>query len=113
MVRGWASRDPREGKLLGLSYRTTDMANEASDESVPPPDYLVPAIRCGLEMALVGTIVALLGLPAESTLMTGFVLLVALMAMLVVLFYSLNQQVAEWIRRAQKRPTIHDEGGLL
>jgi hypothetical protein len=86
------------------------MASDESEEGIPPPDYIIPAIRCGLEMALVGSIVMLLGLPAGSTLMTGVVLLVALMAMLVVLFYCLNRQMAEWIRRAQKRPTIRDDG---
>jgi len=86
------------------------MAGDESEEGIPSPDYIVPAIRCGLEMALVGSIVMLFGLPAGSTLMTGVVLLVALMAMLVVLFYCLNRQMAEWIRRAQKRPTIRDDG---
>lgn len=88
------------------------MAGEAASDSVPEPDFFVPALRCGLEMALVGSIVALLGLPAESTLMTGFVLLAAMLAMLVVLFYAINEQVAEWIRRAQKRPTFREGGDL-
>jgi hypothetical protein len=89
------------------------MASEDSSDTIPPPDYFIPAVRSGIEMILVGTIVAMLGLPAESTLMTGFVLMVAFVAMLVVFFYCLNQQMAEWIRRAQKRPTIRDNSGLL
>lgn len=93
------------------------MASEETEASesddVPSPDFFVPAVRCGLEMALVGAVVALLGLPANSTLMTGVVLLAAMLAMLVVFFYCLNQQMAEWIRRAQKRPTIRDDGEFL
>lgn len=88
------------------------MASEADSERVPEPDFFVPALRCGLEMALVGAIVALLGLPADSMLMTGFVVLTAMLSMLVVLFYAINEQVAEWIRRTQKRPTFHEGGDL-
>jgi hypothetical protein len=89
------------------------MASEDADETIPPPDFFIPAVRCGVEMLLVGSMVALIGLPAETTLMSGFVVLVAFVAMLVVLFYCINRQMAEWVRRAQKRPTIRDRGGLL
>lgn len=105
------------GTLTGMDDKSTPMASDETDATgsgdVPPPDYFVPALRCGLEMALVGAVVALLGLPASSTLMTGVVLLATMLAMLVVFFYCLNQQMAEWIRRAQKRPTIRDDGEFL
>ncbi|MFB6074749.1 MAG: hypothetical protein ABEJ89_07030 [Haloarculaceae archaeon] len=78
---------------------------------VPPPDFLVPGVRCGLEMALVGLAVLLVGLPAENALYFGVVVLAALLAMTVVLFWCLNQHVANWIRRAQGRPTMTDGGG--
>jgi len=89
------------------------MADEEGEDTIPPPDFFIPAVRCGVEMVLVGSIIAMVGLPAETALMTGFVLMVAFVAMLVVFFYCLNQQMAEWIRRAQKRPTIRDQGGPL
>lgn len=77
----------------------------AEDRDVPSPGFLVPGVRCGLEMAIVGLIVALVGLPASSALHLGVVLLAALVSMVVVLFWCLNRHVAEWIRRAQGRPT--------
>lgn len=88
------------------------MADTGEDETIPPPDVFLPAVRCGVEMVLVGSIVALVGLPADTTVMTGFVVLVAVVAMLVVLFYCVNQQMATWIRRARKRPTMRDGDGL-
>lgn len=77
---------------------------------MPAPGFLVPAVRCALEMALVGTAVGLLGLPAATPLDLGIVLLAALISMVVVLFWCLNRHVAEWIRRAQGKPTLTDGG---
>jgi hypothetical protein len=78
--------------------------------SVPAPGYVIPAVRCALEMILVACIIGLLGLPAENPLILGIVLLSMLVAMVVVLFWSLNQHMAEWIRRAQGKPTLTDGG---
>lgn len=88
------------------------MASEdlPADDGVPAPGYLLPAIRCGLEMAIVGLTVGLVGLPGADPLQRGVVLLVAMVAMVVVLFWCLNRHVAEWIRRAQGRPTLTDGG---
>lgn len=82
----------------------------AADDDVPAPDYLVPGIRCALEMAVVGLTVALIGLPASDPLHLAVVFLATLVAMVVVLFWCLNRHVAEWIRRAQGRPTFTDGG---
>lgn len=92
------------------------MSSERSSEGsnqVPPPHFLLPGLRTALEMALVALIVALIGLPVEDPFSRGLVLLTALVAMVVVLFWGINRQMAEWIRRAQGRPTIRDEGGWL
>lgn len=78
---------------------------QSEESEVPPPEFVVPGIRCALEMALVGMAVALVGLPASSDLHAGVILVVALLAMVVVLFWCLNQQMAEWIRHAQGRPS--------
>lgn len=82
----------------------------AEEREVSPPDFLVPGIRCGLEMAMVGMIVALVGLPATNALYLGVVILAVLVSMVVVLFWCLNRHVAEWIRRAQGKPTMTDGG---
>ena len=87
--------------------------NEQGSREVPPPHFLVPGARTALEMALVGLIVALIGLPADDALSRGLVLLTGLSAMVIVLFWAINRQMAEWIRRAQGRPTLRDEGGWL
>lgn len=80
---------------------------------VPAPDYLVPAVRCGLEMVMVGSIVALVGLPAPNALILGVVLIAAFVSMIVVLFWCLNRHVAEWIRRAQGKPTMAGDSDSL
>lgn len=85
----------------------------AESQEVPAPHFLVPGIRTALEMALVGLIVALIGLPATDALSRGLVLLTGLVAMVIVLFWAINKQMAEWVRRAQGRPTIRDDGGWL
>lgn len=92
------------------------MASEQSSEGsneVPPPHFLLPGFRTALEMALVALIIALIGLPVEDPISRGLVLLTALVAMVVVLFWAINRQMAEWIRRAQGRPTIRDESSWL
>lgn len=90
-------------------------SGETADQSreVPPPHFLLPGFRTALEMALVGLIVALIGLPVSDPMSRGLVLLTGLVAMVIVLFWGINRQMAEWIRRAQGRPTIRDDGGLL
>jgi hypothetical protein len=81
------------------------MANQSQDSEIPTPAFLWPAIRCGIEMALVGSVVLLAGLPASNTLYLGFVFISAIVAMTVVLFWCLNQQMRAWIAYAQGKPT--------
>ena len=83
---------------------------EGEQKEVPPPGFLLPGIRCALEMVMVGSIVGLLGLPASSALSLGVVMITMLVAMVVVLFWCLNKHMAEWIRRAQGKPTLTDGG---
>lgn len=84
----------------------------AEEREVPPPDYLIPGIRCGLEMVIVGTIVALVGLPATEPLYLGIVIIATIVSMVVVLFWCLNRHIAEWIRRAEGKPTMADDADL-
>lgn len=83
---------------------------QGDERDVPPPDFLVPGIRCALEMVIVGSIVGLIGLPASTALHLGVVMIAMLVSMVVVLFWCLNRHVAEWIRRAQGKPTLTDGG---
>ena len=84
------------------------------EREVPEPDHVVPGIRCGLEMLVVGLIVALVGLPAENAFYLGIVFTATFVAMTVVLFWCLNKHMAEWIRRAEGKPTMTDDDlGLL
>jgi hypothetical protein len=77
---------------------------------VPEPDFLIPGFRCAMEMVIVGSIIGLVGLPAESALALGLVMIAMLVSMVLVLFWALNKHVAEWIRRAQGKPTMTDGG---
>ena len=91
----------------------SEREESAGSGEVPPPHFLIPGLRTALEMALVGLIVAMIGLPASDAISRGLVLLVGLIAMVLVLFWAINRQMAEWIRRAQGRPTLRDDGGWL
>ena len=81
------------------------MAKNAAGSETPSPGFVLPGLRAGVEMALVGIIVALIGLPAREPLVLGVVLLVALLAMTVVLFWAMNRHMRKWIRYAQGKPT--------
>lgn len=69
---------------------------------VPPPDFIVPGVRCALEMALVGFVILYLGLPTSNTFYAGAVVVLALITMTVVLFWALNRQMEAWIARARR-----------
>lgn len=76
------------------------MENTTDTTEVPPPDFVVPAVRCALEMVLVGAIILYVGLPAGNPYYLGFV--VAIIAMVTVLFWALNRQMEAWIARARR-----------
>jgi len=81
------------------------MADDATGDSLPSPGFVLPGIRTAVEMALVGIIIGLVGLPTEDPLVLGVVLLAALVGMIVVLFWALNRHMRRWIRYAQGKPT--------
>jgi len=76
-----------------------------ADTSLSSPGFVLPGIRTALEMALVGIIVGLVGLPAEEPLVLGVVVLSALIGMVAVLFWAMNRHIRRWIRYAQGKPT--------
>jgi len=71
---------------------------------VAPPDFLVPGIRCGLEIALVVLLVLSVGLPTGNPLLLGLVVVSTVVAGTVVLFWALNRQMEIWIARARRTP---------
>ncbi|MHB9286633.1 hypothetical protein ACKVMT_06290 [Halobacteriales archaeon Cl-PHB] len=76
---------------------------------VPPPDFIWPGIRCALEMALVGFVILYVGLPATNVYYVGAVVVLALVAMVVVLFWALNRQMEAWIARARRTGAPSDD----
>jgi hypothetical protein len=78
------------------------MVNASDTTEVPPPDFLGPAIRCALEMLLVGAIILFAGLPTSNAFFLGLTVVLAVVAMVAILFWSLNQQMEAWIARARR-----------
>lgn len=77
--------------------------NDQTDTTeVPPPDFLVPGIRTALEMLLVAGLIFNLGLPTRNDFYFGILVVVTVVAVTVVLFWSLNQQMEAWIARARR-----------
>lgn len=70
--------------------------------AVAEPDFLLPGIRCGVEMVLAGGLVLLVGLPAENVVYFGAVVTLAVVVMVVVLFWALNRQMEQWVRASRQ-----------
>lgn len=85
------------------------MANTTDTTEIPPPDFLGPAIRCALEMLLVAGLVLFAGLPTSNAFFLGLIIVLAVIAMVTVLFWSLNQQMEAWIARARRTGTQSSE----
>lgn len=54
-------------------------------------------------MVLAGSLVLLVGLPAENDIYFGAVVTLAVVVMVVVLFWALNRQMARWVDTANPR----------
>jgi hypothetical protein len=91
---------------------STESEQQAADDEVPPPDFLIPGIRVALEMALVGSSVAMMGLWVEEPLFIGVVILTTFSAMIVVLFWRLNKQMGKWIKHAKGKPSMEGDAEL-
>lgn len=76
--------------------------DESAQRGPTPPDYLRPGIRCAVEMILAGSLVLLVGLPAENTIFYGLVVVLAIVVMVVILFWAINRQMEAWIESAQR-----------
>jgi len=86
------------------------MSRSEDSSSVPHPPFLLAGIRCALEMVLVGVTIGLVGLPAQNPLALSVTIVLAVVAMVVVLFWSLNQHIDRWIKHAQGKPTFERDG---
>jgi hypothetical protein len=53
-------------------------------------------------MILVAAVILYIGLPATNTVYLGLVVVLAIIAMVTVLFWSLNRQIEAWIARARR-----------
>jgi hypothetical protein len=85
------------------------MADTTDTTEVPPPDFLGPAVRCALEMLLVAGLILFAGLPTTNAFFLGLIIVLAVVAMVTVLFWSLNQQMEAWIARARRTGTRSGE----
>ena len=77
------------------------MATEDTTE-IPPPGFVLPGIRCALEMLLVAGLILFVGLPATNPFYLGAVIVLTVVSMTVVLFWCLNRQMEAWIARARR-----------
>jgi hypothetical protein len=79
------------------------MASDRGQSSgINPPGFVVPGVRCALEMVLVAGIMLLLGLPAPNPIYRAIVVALTVVAVTVVLFWCLNRQVDAWIAYARR-----------
>lgn len=87
-------------------------SDETTDTTeVPPPGFIVPGVRCALEMLLVAAILLYVGLPASNIYYLGAVIVLTVVGMVVVLFWCLNRQMEAWIARARRIDNKRDELG--
>lgn len=78
--------------------------DDSDTTDIDPPGFILPGIRCALEMLLVGALLLYVGLPATNRVYLGAVVVLTVVSMTVVLFWSLNRQMEAWIARARRQP---------
>jgi hypothetical protein len=98
-----------------MALGESDTGRQSRQSDVSEPGFLLPGIRCALEMVLAGGLVLLVGLPAANVIYFGTVVTLALVVMVVVLFWALNRQMAQWVEatlqsRASSGGGPDDEG---
>jgi Na+/melibiose symporter-like transporter len=71
-----------------------------TDGGVDRPDWVDPAARCGLEVALVLLIAAYLWANVDSQFLQGVIAVFGIVGAVAVLFYYVNQQALAWVRYA-------------
>jgi hypothetical protein len=85
-------------------YRTVAVAVLMSSRRRKPdrPDWVVPALRCGLELTLVVLNTAFLATHLESALLVGLVVVAGTIGAVGLLFWCVKEHVVEWIRYASQ-----------
>lgn len=68
-----------------------------------PPGFLVPGLRCAIEMLAVAGIMLLVGLPATNVVYRALVVALTVVSVTVVLFWCLNRQMEAWIAHARRQ----------
>ena len=79
------------------------MRERATDGGRDRPDWIEPAARCGLEVALVLLIGAYLWVNVGSELLSGVIAVLGIVGAVGVLFYYVNRQAMAWVRYASDR----------
>jgi hypothetical protein len=79
------------------------MRERATDGGRDRPDWIEPAARCGLEVALVLLIAAYLWANIGSELLSGVIVVLGIVGAVGVLFYHVNRQAMAWVRYASDR----------
>jgi hypothetical protein len=74
--------------------------DHVTDGGADRPDWVDPAARCGLEVALLALIAAYLWANLNSQLLQGLVAVFGIVGVVAVLFYYVNQQALAWVRYA-------------
>lgn len=96
-MRGPATDDaerydsPRESRAL------------RADGGESRPDWKLPALRCGLEVALVVLIAAYLWANLASELLSGVVAVLGIVVAVTVLLYYVHRQAFAWVRYASRQ----------
>ena len=92
--------DPAAATEGGSTMATDGNPERATDGGVDRPDWVDPAARCGLEVALLLLIAAYLWANLNSQLLQGVVAVFGIVGAVAVLFYYVNQQALAWVRYA-------------
>lgn len=91
-------REPSSG--AGRQVRPDSRPGVATDGGTERPDWILPAARCGLEVALVVLIAAYLWANVDSQFVQGVVAVFGVVGAVAVFFYYVNQQALAWVRYA-------------
>jgi len=74
-----------------------------TDGGASRPDWKLPALRCGLEVALVVLIAAYLWANLASQLLSGIVAVLGIVVTVTVLLYYVHRQAFAWVRYASQQ----------
>lgn len=92
---------------MAIEDDSLNSSSRRDRSSVDKPGFLRPGIRCALEMLLAGGLVLLVGLPGENIIYFGAVVTLAVVVMVVVLFWALTHHVDQLIAAELDSRDLH------